>query len=153
MGEELHKYKIYITTLFTTIASFAFSFSDKKFPEYLFAPISLLLTLGLCRLASSHQLAKEKREAKDISNDILDKATKVQAIINASQSKQEQDEHFEKSKRALDDILASHMADIQKQYNDKKETIKRLESHKTQLNNEIFDAVKEIDEQISSQKT
>lgn len=153
MGEELHKYKIYITTIITTTASFAFSFSENKFPEYLFAPISLFLTLGLCRLASSRQLAKEKKDAKKISDDILEKATKIQAIINASTSKQEQDVDFEKSKRALDNILASHITEIQNEYTNKKETIKRLELHQAQLNNEMFDAAKQIDEQISGNKS
>lgn len=150
MAEELHKYKIYIATILTTLASLALSFTEKKFPDYLIPPISLFITLGLCRFTSYRQLTKEKKEAKDFSEDMLDKAKKIQAIISASASKQEQDSDFEKSKKALDDMLASHIAEMQTQYNDKKETIKRLESHQTQLSNEMFDAAKKIEENLSN---
>ena len=150
MAEELHKYKIYIATLLTTLASLALSITEKKFPDYLLPPISLFITLGLCRYASYRQLTKEKKEAKEFSEDMLDKAKQIQAIISASESKQEQDSDFEKSKKALDDLLATQIAEMQNQYNDKKETIKRLESHQTQLSNEMFDAAKKIEQNQSS---
>ncbi|HFN0860816.1 hypothetical protein ACTMBH_18045 [Klebsiella pneumoniae] len=152
MAEELHKYKIYIATFLTSLASFVLSFTENKTPEYVIAPISLVATLALCRLTSHIQLTKEIKEAKNLSEAMLDKATKIQTIISASVSKEEQDNDFEKSKKALDEMLATHIAEMQSEYNDKKDTIKRLQTHQDKLSQEMFDAAKKIDPTINENK-
>ncbi|WP_054633298.1 hypothetical protein [Pantoea stewartii] len=148
MGEELHNYKVYITTIITTVASLILSFSDKDFPDYLLPPVALFFTLIICRIASYYQLKKEKNEAKSISNEMVDKAGKIHAIIMAS--KEEQNNDFEKSKKALDNMLSAHITEMHNEYNEKKESIKRLESHQSKLSEEMFNAAKAVSDQTKN---
>lgn len=146
MGEELYKYKAYISTGITFVATLIISVLEFKFPDYVIAPISLVIAIAICRYAAYRQLEGERRSAEKMSRDIISSAEKINSIITAS--KEEEKDHFEKSRKALDGMLAAHVEEIQSQYLEKKENIKRLESHQNKMSDEMFNAVKNVDSSV-----
>lgn len=151
MGEEAYKYKAYLATGITSVISLLISLLDYKFPAYLIAPIGLIIAILICRYYNHRQLLAERKKADKISQDMIANAEKINAIICAA--KQEERSGFEKTQKALDEMLAMHMSNMQKQYSNKTENIKRLEAQQSKMSEEMFIAAKEIEGKITQGPT
>ncbi|MCW4782497.1 hypothetical protein [Enterobacter chuandaensis] len=150
MSEEIYKYKAYIATGATSFISFIFSLFNYNFPVYLIAPVGLIFAIFVCMYLNHRQLKTERKNADRISQDMITNAEKINAIICAA--KQEERSGFEKTQKALDDMLAMHMSNMQKQYNEKTENIKRLEAQQSKMSEDMFNAAKELEEKTTQMR-